>query len=483
MNDEIGSALGVYFTKLVVPTYTGPCINISNDVNGNTFDIGFDDNGMLDVDELNSRIKSAAARVNIWYDQSGNGNHLTSSGDSRPYVSKTNAISGLRAIIFETKSDYSGATIDQNLAFPAGITGQTNSLTFGAVARFRHSTRDCPIFELSSASGYTAFGVRRQTNIDGLMTTQNGARTTWGGNLKPTLGTEFVMCSIGESTTSNFLSGRTQKDGNSLSAETFTGGKVGSTTNTFMSADGLIANNGGFSTCGMFIKNTSTVTTQYRNAFFSSIRDYEIKPQHSGVLIMDGDSITEGDGGRFYTSYPQQIQDRLAGSARVYNCGVGGGTITSQINNKVGWQTQLYNEYAPFNIVTLMIGTNDLSDNDTAEEIFAGITTYTQSLVATGYEVYLVTVLPRDVLTDGSPKEIQRLALNELIRNSYATAGASGFIDMDDEGTMGEYAYTTNTTYFSDGTHPTPYGYGMVATYIQDYIEPIVKKRLIEYYL
>lgn len=69
-----------YSLRLLRSSYTGPAIRVVRSTDEAEMDIGFDSNGNLNVTDLLAFIGSASAFVDIWYDQSGNNNHMTGGG-------------------------------------------------------------------------------------------------------------------------------------------------------------------------------------------------------------------------------------------------------------------------------------------------------------------------------------------------------------------------------------------------------------------
>lgn len=70
-----GAAIACSLRKLRT-AYTGFCIQVIRQIDNATLNIGFVNN-VLDTSTLLTFIGSGTGRINIWYDQSGNGNNLT----------------------------------------------------------------------------------------------------------------------------------------------------------------------------------------------------------------------------------------------------------------------------------------------------------------------------------------------------------------------------------------------------------------------
>jgi hypothetical protein len=67
----------VYSLRKLKGAYTGPCIKVRRTNDNTQLDIGFDISGSLDVFSLLKFVGTSNGFVTIWYDQSGNNQHLT----------------------------------------------------------------------------------------------------------------------------------------------------------------------------------------------------------------------------------------------------------------------------------------------------------------------------------------------------------------------------------------------------------------------
>lgn len=63
--------------RRLLTSYTGPAIKVRRSTDNVEYDIGFTPEGDLDQSDLLAKIGSASAYIVTWYDQSGNGRHLT----------------------------------------------------------------------------------------------------------------------------------------------------------------------------------------------------------------------------------------------------------------------------------------------------------------------------------------------------------------------------------------------------------------------
>ena len=253
---------------------------------------------------------------------------------------------------------------------------------------------------------------------------------------------------------------------------------MGGTTNLFIDG-GSSPKNGGSVIGGAIIYDSPTTTLEKRNIYKSIAKYDKLTPQYTANLLFDGDSITEGAFAEQFFSYPRQLKDLLNNGANVYQLAISGGTSSSQNSNRSKWESKVYNATAPCNIITYAIGTNDIGSGVPVQTIYDNIIQYINEVKAIGYEIVLCSVLPRASFL-GNSKESDRLQLNQLIRDNWPAIGCIGFVDYDNEGTMGNTSFTSNTGYYADGTHPTTTGYSLMAMFVKETLEPLMVNRLLE---
>ena len=75
--DTYSGAAAAYSLRRLSRIYTGDAIVVRRSSDNAEQDIGFDANGDLDVDALATFVGANDGYVTTWYDQSGNGNHVT----------------------------------------------------------------------------------------------------------------------------------------------------------------------------------------------------------------------------------------------------------------------------------------------------------------------------------------------------------------------------------------------------------------------
>lgn len=469
---EQGSMLGAWWLKRVVPSYSGPCINVTNVQLGSSIDIGFNIDGSLNVDLLAEYIGSSKGLVNIWYDQSGAANNLTSAGINRPVITLENVIGSSPAVLFESGVIYNGTQSPaQYMTIPNSVVTTSNSVSILMLSKFASTIRTVPLCTLNGSS-YTALGYKDQSGIDCVAGYANDSVRKIG-DYQPSVEAEFLYLS---SSASEFLVGVGQSEVSSyspVSGVSLAGGKLGK-------SDSPLFNNGagepvsGGSMCGgLTIYDDGKPIGVIRELNKSIARLFDLKPQVRGSVIFEGDSITEGAYQTFFNNWPRVASDLLPNRFRSYNVARSGGTTLSQYDARENWMGKIYDSAADVNIVIVCLGTNDLGAGSASGVTYGNLKRYTDSLKFAGFSVIVGTVLPRNSFV-GSSKETERLNYNELIRSGWeADLGVLGVIDLANEKTMGDVAKASSAAYYQDGTHLSDFGASLVASYVAEYLSTI----------
>ena len=85
--DEYNGAAVAFSFRLLRSDYYGNCITVRRASDNATQNIGFDDDGVLDITSLESFCSGTDGFVTTWYDQSGNGNDATqTTASSQPQI-------------------------------------------------------------------------------------------------------------------------------------------------------------------------------------------------------------------------------------------------------------------------------------------------------------------------------------------------------------------------------------------------------------
>lgn len=180
----------------------------------------------------------------------------------------------------------------------------------------------------------------------------------------------------------------------------------------------------------------------------------------SRVIVNEGDSLTQDGANGIAVSqrYVWLGQQATSTSASSANLAVGGSGI-SNLQSRLSNLAQYYKEDAGLDLLTVLVGTNDLAGGSSAAQIFADLKAYCQAVkAAKPWKIMLFTVPSR---TD-STIETKRAALNSLIvaDNSFYDY----IVRVDQNANIGCNGCYSNTTFFSDGVHMTVAGQAELGT-------------------
>jgi len=196
--DAYGGAHAAYSLRKLNSDYTGPAIRVVK-ISSSPYpeqDIGFDSNGNLDLDALDTFLDGYAGNVKTWYDQSGNGNDITqSSVGSTPNIQSSagnlQRVDGRVALRFDGIND----------ALPFDATGlDIGNLSSFAVGKFSNTTGTQ---YLLAASGNTGGNARWQMPV------------LYNGDFNYAYGGDVSGVSIDANTNNNLhsmIAGATQTD-------------------------------------------------------------------------------------------------------------------------------------------------------------------------------------------------------------------------------------------------------------------------------
>jgi lysophospholipase L1-like esterase len=179
----------------------------------------------------------------------------------------------------------------------------------------------------------------------------------------------------------------------------------------------------------------------------------------SKFLAFEGDSITDpadnvnGASKYYYTAFTS-----LSPVVQGRNFAITGSTV-ADLTSRASSVDAVYKASRTKNVEVVLIGANDLLGGAAATFV-ANLKTYCLARKATGWQVVVLTVTPRT----NSGFNATRNAANTLIRAdpSFYDALADVAADVD----VGCDACASNTTFYSDGTHPTPAGHAKIAPYV-----------------
>jgi lysophospholipase L1-like esterase len=177
-------------------------------------------------------------------------------------------------------------------------------------------------------------------------------------------------------------------------------------------------------------------------------------PAWRNWVMFEGDSITAGQDGTPFgytaqaaiTPYPQGIITAVAGS-----------NIGTMVSREAA-DNALLQPSPTRNILTVLIGANDLGDVGGASGFVANVKSYCLAMRAAGWKIVVLTVLPRTY----SGFNAWRDTVNPLIVADTSFYDAIVRLDLDPA--IGCDACAANTTYYnSDGLHPNTTGENAIA--------------------
>jgi acyl-CoA thioesterase-1 len=186
------------------------------------------------------------------------------------------------------------------------------------------------------------------------------------------------------------------------------------------------------------------------------------QPQYEGTILAIGDSLTEGLGVAEESSYPAQLQRKLAEGGhtyRVINAGVSGETSSGALS-RLNWALTLKPD-----IVILVTGANDGLRGIEPALIEANITKIVQQLKQRNIVVVL-----------GGMQMVQNLGQN------YTLAFSNLYKDIArDQGIIFMPAFLAGvggnpTLNQTDGIHPTADGYRVITDNIYPYVVEAIKE-------
>lgn len=175
----------------------------------------------------------------------------------------------------------------------------------------------------------------------------------------------------------------------------------------------------------------------------------------SSVVVADGDSMISGTHGGG-TSVTAKIKAILRGSD-VTGVGVSGQKLWEMSADAAAEVDPLLDPMMDQNVCIVWGGTNDLQADATAAQVITRMETYCTNRQAAGWQVVLLTILPRSQEATPGTFEAARQTVNSSIRANWATY-ADALYDVAANTTIGDAGDETNTTYYVDLVHLTDYG-------------------------
>lgn len=442
--DDVGGTapLFAYSTRKLTASYTGSALRVVRPSDSATLDVGFVGQE-LDTTALDAFLGSELGEVDIWYDQSGNGNNATQTTSAiRPRL-ESGSIAGGPIVIAGSR--------------PLRCQADYFNLP-GALSTNRRANNFFAVLCLTGGGSLFHFGTSPQFAVyqsSGVLTQNFGGSSTWRVQAKHCL----YESRQGASASSIWQDGETQAFGAS-STGTMTGGLLGNTSYA-----------GGFEAqayYAMAINWGRELSAGERTALQDACNElFEIATPVSNRIIFQGDSIciaSQESASPAYYGYAKMLvtQGLLTKPAAAYSFAGGGQQLQNQIgtfSSTVGVPLAAYSDNR---VVLLASGTNDFNvGGRTKAQIYADMQTYCGLVRGAGGKVIICTILPATGYSGAG--ETARLDLNADIRANWSSF-ADGLCDFADlSSTMGATGAQSNTTLYQDGLHPTRYGQSLLA--------------------
>lgn len=349
---------------------------------------------------------------------------------------------------------------DQSLLL-SGLTLDSRSHSAFMGVEMSHQGRDIPLMELSSSSGKKlGFGHRADKASNGLALLYGAppAMPPLATHTFPDLAPVVLGYIAAPDHTTQYCGDASYRD-QALAADTFTRGIIGNCSQGFASDDGLVVHHGGmiFSGYCLYDKALDDGDRLAVQAALNACQGGQSRV--GGVVIFDGDSITDGAYASYFESYPKLTRPLLSQPSRVYNVALSGGNLTTQSHWYDLHVKPVHDAKAPFNILCLSIGTNDIGDPSgpkrSADDIWSDLQAYCARATVDGFTLIVSTVRARGQFLKDADQEATRLAVNDRIRTQGAKVlKAAMIVDYDQVPLLDD----PSNRCFVDGTHESDYG-------------------------
>jgi len=443
--DDVGGTapLFAYSTKKLRSAYSGSALRVVRPSDSATLDVGFVGQN-LDEAALDTFLGSELGQVDIWYDQSGNGNDATqTTAASRPVIESGSIsggpieIDGGRAVVFDT---------DQ-MAIPVAVSASRRALDVFSVVEPRISAdTQTALFQIGSSTNQVSSFFVANTTTARLMQQNPGGNSTWRAQNKHSLYEQRLgASSSGNAQDLETLSLGAQTD------VTMTGGFIGNTA--------VAGSYEGKFYASAFVGYGRDLSAGERTSMRDAMFDlFGITSAADNRIIFAGDSITaasDTDSPRYY-GYVKMASRALTKAAFSYSVAGGGQRIQNQLPLYATSVAPILTAYTGNRIVFISWGTNDFNVGfRTDAQVYADLQSYCALVRAAGGKVIVATVLPAtgfDVT-----REAYRVAYNDSVRTNWASF-ADGLCDFASNSIMGAANAEDDATLYPDGLHPSRLG-------------------------
>ncbi|HEY8505338.1 MAG TPA: SGNH/GDSL hydrolase family protein [Gemmataceae bacterium] len=191
------------------------------------------------------------------------------------------------------------------------------------------------------------------------------------------------------------------------------------------------------------------------------------------VIVFDGNSLTAGRAVEPGERYPARCLALLGPGWEGHNLGVSSQTTGDMLADADREVDRLARGRSP--VLVAWEVTNDIYFGAAAGEAFARFADYCRGRRAAGYQVVVLTVLPRNDFpgTSRLPEpqkaehEARRREVNRLLRAGWAEF-ADALADVAADDRLGDDGDELDRRYYADKVHLTPEGYRIVAGHVAE---------------
>lgn len=233
--------------------------------------------------------------------------------------------------------------------------------------------------------------------------------------------------------------------------------------------------------CLLGCSSTNEIKPVYSIKKSASDRLASLTKPHTNV-ITDGNSLTAGTGAVKTTNYPAQLDALLDTSYTVTNKGINGITSQKLVTQFEQNILPLYKQ-GQTNIIVFWESRNDLYNLRDINLVYDDLINYCIVARSYGFKVIIIDMLPswnaiyiNDTTIVGYHHfDSDRLNFNSIVANT-ASIIADGYVPIGEHSLLGTLGQNENVgyvfshlhapkpnTYYYDGRHLNPTGYGIVA--------------------
>jgi lysophospholipase L1-like esterase len=194
----------------------------------------------------------------------------------------------------------------------------------------------------------------------------------------------------------------------------------------------------------------------------------------TGLIVFDGDSLTEG---YFLTpsqSYPAQVMRRLPERLEWRTFGISGQTWPDLLRDVRHEVDPLFRPSRRLDLVVVWAGANDLAMGYTAQQVYENARRYCEARRQVGFTVITATLYPLEPKDVDRQFEARRSGYNELLRAHWREF-ADGLVDVAADERIGDPSGPVRRQYFIDAVHLNEAGYAVIADCFLAMLRPLVE--------